>query len=411
MRVRFRSHNWTAGDRTVVKDRRRINPLLLFVGTYLVYNLVGLLNTPWTVAGAYDKALGWELFLNGLGGFCLGFLLFGRQKRKIDPRRRTRRRTSKQLTALFFLLFLVCLTLVVVLSGGIPLFMGEDRFGNSALAFNLAQLYGFWVLVRLISDLEEGRRFLKLQPIIYMCGALCFGYRTPILIFCFVVIVYLVVFRLSRLRAIMLGGLAAAAFIGFAAAFAGYRVSQDYDVESFFSNIDFQFIAEHEYLFPFVPALSMFDYSQNTISSIGNALRDRMFGQLFLSNYETFLPGKHWGARNIIGDITAARWVAGRPMSITPTLQGALYVDFGYVGVFFGLFAIAVGIGWMWRCSGRWGALGKFSFCYLMTLSVMSIHNGYWDVGFVFFLLFLLIVRVFDYFRASMLPLAARRAI
>jgi uncharacterized membrane protein len=127
-----------------------------------------------------------------------------------------------------------------------------------------------------------------------------------------------------------------------------------------------------------------------------------MYGGLFISNYETFLPGKHLGARNIIGGLTGARWVAGRPMSITPTLQGALYVDFGYIGVFVGFCLIAFGISYLWKKAQQWGALGKFSFCYLLTLSIMAVHNGYWDVGFVFFLFFLCIIRIYDALKASL---------
>ena len=38
----------------------------------------------------------------------------------------------------------------------------------------------------------------------------------------------------------------------------------------------------------------------------------------------------------------------------------------------------------------------KFVFSYIFALSVMSIHNGYWDAVFVFFLFFLFLLKVFD---------------
>ncbi|HEX2948813.1 MAG TPA: hypothetical protein VHV83_04490 [Armatimonadota bacterium] len=391
--------NESIEDRSVMSRVKRVNPLVLFLVVYLGYNVTGLIDTPWTLSNIYDKSLCWNLFLTGLSGFVVAAVIF-RQRCRRQIETALRRRTSLQLTIFFFLVFSACLLSTILLSGGIPLFLGEERFGNSALAFNVAQLYGFWVLVRLISDIEHGAKISPLQSTVYLIGVLCFGYRTPILIFAFVILVYLIAFRVSVQKAVVLGIIAILAIVGFAAIFAAYRVSQNYDLVLFFKNIDFRFINDHKYLLPFVPALAMFDFSQNTVSSIGSALHEHMHGQLFLSNYETFLPGKHWGARNIIGSLTGARWVAGRPMSITPTLQGALYVDFGYIGVFIGSFAISAGISMLGRLARNFGALGKFSFCYLLTLCIMAVHNGYWDVGFVFFVLFIVIIRVFDSIRA-----------
>ncbi|MFX1761092.1 hypothetical protein PWP93_00565 [Paraburkholderia sp. A1RI-2L] len=377
---------------------KRVNPFMLFLGIYVAYNIVGLINTPWTIRGAYDKGLCWQLFITGLSGFLLALLFCRRGGRKVVSSV-SRQRTSRQLTVFFFSIFVVCLALTILMSGGIPLFMGEDRFGNSALAFNLIQFYGFWILVRMISAMECNKRIGLIQPIVYVIGVLCFGYRTPVLVFFLVIFVYQIVFRMPRGRALLFGLVSIFVIIGFAAIFAAYRVSQSYDLITFFGNIDFRYMSDHRYLWPFVPALAMLDFSQSTVSSIGSALHQYMYGGLFLSNYETFLPGKHWGARNIIGDITSARWVSGRPMSITPTLQGALYVDFGYIGVFAGFFIISAGIGILWRRAKRWGALGKFGFCYIFALSIMSIHNGYWDAGFVFFLIFVGIILGFDFIR------------
>ncbi|CAB3806647.1 hypothetical protein LMG28688_06375 [Paraburkholderia caffeinitolerans] len=374
---------------------KRVNPFILFLGIYTAYNIIGLIDTPWTIRGTYDKVLCWKLFVTGLIGFLLAFVFFrGVEKKTVTPMLRQRR--SRQLTIFFLLIFIVCLLLTILTSGGIPLFMGEERFGNSAIAFNLIQFYGFWVLVRLISDFENNKKISVIQIAVYIAGVLCFGYRTPVLVFFLVIYVYQIVFRMPRKKAFLFGFVAIFAITGFAAIFAAYRVSQSYDLVTFFGNIDFRYVNDHKYLWPFVPALAMLDFSQNTVSSIGSALHQYMYGGLFISNYETFLPGKHWGARNIIGELTSARWVAGRPMSITPTLQGALYVDFGYIGVFTGFFIISAGIGFFWKKAKRWGALGKFGFCYLLTMSIMSVHNGYWDAGFVFFLIFIGVIRCFD---------------
>lgn len=401
--LRRRKARSSSTDRAEKAEARHPSPVSLFLIVFSIYNLIGLMDTPWTITGAYDKSLCWELFLTGLAALSLTSIAFRRHPRR-DARVALKPRTSVQLSVFFFLVFIASLAATIAISGGIPLLQGESRFGNSPLAFNLAQFYGFWVLVRTISDIESNRNTRLIQPIIYLVGALCFGYRTPILIFGITLLVYFITFRFSVKKSIALGISAGTLIIAFSAIFSAYRISQNYDIFLFFKNIDFQYIRDHQYLIPFVPALAMFDFSQETIYKIGANLHDHMYGNLLISNYETFLPGHHWGARNIIGDLTGARWVAGRPMSITPTLQGALFVDFGYVGVFLGFCLIALGIDYMWKSSQRWGALGKFSFCYLMTLSIMAIHNGYWDVGFAFFLFFLFAIRIFDSLKRGLRP-------
>jgi oligosaccharide repeat unit polymerase len=386
---------------------RNMNPWTLVLCVYIAYNLPGLIDMPWSITDAYDKSLCWKLFGIGLLGLVSGYAVsdIASPSRAFSRARRLQPRTSKQLTCMFFVLFAGCVVFEIVGNRGIPLLMGESRFGNSALVSNLAPLYGFWLMIRTISDLESGRKIDFVQPLIYLAGILLLGYRSPVLAFVTVCYVYFVIFRVSGRKAVLVSLIAACALIGFAATMALFRVAQSYDVERFFTNIDFRFISEHRYLLPFVPALSMFDASQNTIATLGGSMREHLYGGLLLSNFETFLPGKHWGARNIVGDLVGARWIAGRPMSITPTLQGALFVDFGYIGVFAGFFGIAFCVARFYAYALRNGVLARFSFCYLLTLVLMSIHSGYWDVNFVFFLLFLIAIRIFDH-----LKLLARRA-
>lgn len=352
------------------------------------------------IANAYDKSLCWDLFLIGLAGLAGGAWL---GRRMLRVRRRAapaRGRTSKQLSMLFLLTFCGCIGFAVIANHGIPLLQGEDRFGNSALISNLAPFYGFWVLVRLISDAEHGRRPSLLPPLVYVTGVLILGYRSPVLAFVLTYTCYLAIFRLSRRRAVWCGLAVGVALVVFAASLALFRVTQNYDAARFFANVDVAFIADHPYLLPVIPALSMFDFSQSTIAALGSVLHEPMYGGLFLSNFETFLPGKHWGARNIIGDLTGARWIAGRPMSITPTLQGALFVDFGQAGVFAGFFLLAIAIRMCHAAATSGGALARFCFCFFFAMTLMAIHAGYWDVSFVFVGIFVLTIKVFDRLKA-----------
>src|ERR1700722_17021513 len=132
-------------------DKRRMSPYLLFLAAYAGYNLIGLIDMPWIISGAYNKSLSWSLFLTGLGGFLLGYFLFRAHRQSAAPLA-VRPRTSKQLSGFFLLIFISCVAGTIIANRGIPLLMGESRFGNSAIASNLAPLYGFWLLVRAISD-------------------------------------------------------------------------------------------------------------------------------------------------------------------------------------------------------------------------------------------------------------------
>jgi oligosaccharide repeat unit polymerase len=379
---------------------RRANPFWIFATAFAGYNILGLMNAPWIVEGAYDKTLCWQLFAIGMLGMFAGY--FSAPRLKVpQPVVLTKFRRSTQLTILFFLIFAFCVSAAIALNHGLPLLQGEARFQNSALLSNLAPLYGFWILIRMISDVERRKRPGILQPIIYVSGILVLGYRSPVLAFALTYYCYWVVFRLSGSRAIWLSVIVGGALGVFAACLSLFRISQNYDVARFFENVDFNFVLAHKYLLPLVPALSMFDFSQSTIAKIGVSLKEHMYGGLLMSNFETLLPGKHWGARNVIGDLTGARWVAGRPMSITPTLQGALYTDFGYFGVFVGLFLIAWLMRWYRNYAFLHGVDSRFCFCYFFSLSLMSIHAGYWDVNFMFVGLFVLVIKTFDELRKS----------
>lgn len=385
----------TGANRGWVVPRKRLNPLLTFIGAFVIYNLLGLIDVPWNIAGTYSKVAPWAMFFTALAALGLTYFLFAFGKRKITPS--TKVRGSPSLLGYVLLgIFGVCLAVSIVTNGGIALFLGEARFSNSAVLYNFAQMYGLWVLMSTINQVERGRKIKKIPIAVYVVGITAFGYRSPALVFAIVLATYILLYRIESKKAMKFGAVLGVVFIAASAMFSGYRVAQDYDIQKFFKNIDFQYLDAHPYFTPLVPALAMFDYSQVTVSEVEHNLRDFKNGGLFLSNYETFLPGQHWGARNIVGDIVGARWVSGRPMSITPTLQGALYIDFGYVGLFIGMFLIGMMIAILYRLSLTGTSRTRFVFSYVFALSVMSIHNGYWDAVFVFFLVFLGLVKIFD---------------
>ncbi|HEY5852207.1 MAG TPA: oligosaccharide repeat unit polymerase [Lysobacter sp.] len=380
------------GLRAVAPVHRFLRPVPVFICAYCVYNLLGLMPAPWLLEDAYSKSLPWQLFLLGLAGLVAGaFVSRLISTRTIRQLSRGRAWKARRAGVVFFALLFVCLAVTVVRNRGIPLLMGEARFENSALMFNLSQLCGLWMMLKSIIDLEEGRLPNVVLCAVYIGCMACFGYRTPVIVFILVMACHLVLFRLRRSLSVPIIAASALALLLFASVSSGFRVGQSYDKEAFFVAIDYQYVDDHPLIAPLVPALSMFDFSQRTVSGIGDGLDDHMLGGLFLSNYETLLPGTHWGARNIVGDITSARWVGGRPMSITPTLQGALFIDFGPIGVAVGFLFLGIVLAVMYRIAAFQSGIGRFVFCYVFALALMSIHNGYWDLAFPFFVMFVLL--------------------
>lgn len=377
------------------KTTKRLNPLLAFTFSFSIYNLLGLIDLPWNISNSYKKGAAWSMFILAILALTTIYLLFSARKGP-NFENKIIRSSHSLLGTLLLGIFGSCLALSVISNRGIPLFLGEARFSNSAILFNLAQMYGLWILLSTINQIEIGNRIKKAPIALYLIGVTSFGYRTPALVFGLIITIYIVLYKFPLGKSIKVGAVCGASFIAISAIFSGYRVSQDYDVQSFFKNIDFEYISEHSYISPLVPALAMFDYSQLTVSDIAENLKTPMAGRLFLSNYETFLPGRHWGARNIVGDIVGARWVSDRPMSITPTLQGALYIDFGHWGVFLGFLIIGFTITMLYRASLTGTSRTRFIFSYIFAMFIMSIHNGYWDVSFVFFLFFLILIKIFD---------------
>lgn len=373
---------------------KKINPIYAFSFIYILYNMLGLAQYPWIIDNAYDKTIPWLAFLSGLSGLFIGAIFW--RKKRISSGKSAKTQVNDRILGLIFLaIFIISIAATIIRSKGIPFLLGEDRLGISAVLFNFAQIYGFWVALKFIQAYEEGKTIQKKYLLFYAIGILVFGYRSPVIILCLILFLYYICFRIPKRKAYFISAISGLILVVFSSLMAGYRVSQDYDTLDFFNNINTQFVSNNTFILPFVPALSMFDFSQETISLASAKLQAPMYGELFSSNYAALLPGSHWGARNIVGHLIDARWVNDRPMSITPTLQGALYIDFGLLGVFLGLFFIAALIILLKKNADRGGPLSKLIFCYVTTMCIMSIHNGYWDITYLFFIIFLLMIYMY----------------
>jgi oligosaccharide repeat unit polymerase len=229
------------------------------------------------------------------------------------------------------------------------------------------------------------------------------GYRSPLIILaCGSLIVFIVVRndfqnkykQVFTIRNILI-------FLGIIilmSSISSYRVSQKYETRKFFRNIDMDYVDEHTFIKPFMPTLAVFRYDQEMIIKLIEKTKYApLKGKLAVSNFITILPGEQLGARNIIGELVGARKQAdGKPWSITPTLQGALFVDGGYLAVFIGFFLLAACIEYTKKLMfSRKDPFSVVLYTLFAINSLMLIHTGYFDFIFFFLIVAMILLRFF----------------
>jgi oligosaccharide repeat unit polymerase len=385
-------------------NKIRIKPipfLAIFLLVFLVINLLGIINFPFYTNNLKTGQLVW-LVVIGFFGFLLGTLIvrflgfkFFRSKGAYKP---------GVLKVIFWISYLTSLFLVAIThvrSGGIILFLSTDRFAGSTVVTMFVYI-GIVTTLLYFAHLLISNTKIKLYHVLLIglqaLSGLSMGYRGPLVMLvasCF--IIYFTIRNdhgnkhknifSPRNIILFLGG------ILLMSAVASFRVSQEYSVESFFKNIDMNYMEENYLLKPYLSTLSVFRYDQEVVTIlIRKTEYNHLNGELAIANLRTLLPGMQLGARNMIGGIIDARkFPDGRPWSITPTLQGALFVDAGRFGVFFGFFILAALIEYLKKLMlVRRNPFSVVIYVLLAVNSLMLIHSGYFDalVYILFFILF-----------------------
>ena len=139
---------------------KKINPIYAFSFIYILYNMLGLVQYPWIIDNAYDKTIPWLAFLSGLSGLFIGAIFW--RKKRISSGKSAKTQVNDRILGLIFLaIFIISIAATIIRSKGIPFLLGEDRLGISAVLFNFAQIYGFWVALKFIQAYEEGKTIQK----------------------------------------------------------------------------------------------------------------------------------------------------------------------------------------------------------------------------------------------------------
>lgn len=381
----------------------------LFLIFYLFLNLVGVFNLP-IYSREIDVQNVLKVFFLGILGFSMGVLILrgiNVKFKKIEPNQLK----SNNLKFFFLVINLFTFLLVAytnVRNGGIIILSEDSRFTT----FAITNLFVFTSIVitiayyanRLLQNNKIGFfdiLFLLFQSFLF----LSLGYRSPLISLLGGLFVVFYTIRndyQNKLKKIfswkvILGALV---FLILMSSIASFRVSRKYDVDKFYKNINIEVLKENTLLKPFIPTLALFRHDQEVIDKLIEKRSGKpMYMGLALSNVLTLLPGEQLGARNIIGDIIQARKnPEGKPWSITPTLQGAFFVDGGYLFVFIGFFFTAIVLELLRKLILKQQNPFVLTFYGLMVVAALKcIHTGYVDAPFFIILILLFILKFLVY--------------
>jgi len=390
-------------------DIRPFPLVRIFIIIYLGLNLIGIINFP-----IYNDRISSNgviyVFLLGLFGFVLGSILargfnMGIKEKPI------RRDKSKIINTAFILSNVVTLGFIIytnVKSGQIILFSKGSRFEIFAFTNILIYVTIILTMVYYAERLLRNNKmrifdilFLVFQAILF----LSLGFRSPVI--SILGGMYIVFYSIknehqNKLKKIFSWKilLVVLVFISLMSSIAVLRVSQKYDVNKYFKNIDKSVLKNNPYLKPFIPTLALFRYDQEVVGKlIRKTQGDPMYMRLAFSNVITILPGPQEGARNIIGRLTdAPKKFDGKYWSITPTLQGAFFVDGGYFLVFFGFFLTAITMEYIRKLIIKKRNPFIFALYGLTVVALLKcIHTGYEDVSFFILIGILLVLKFLIY--------------
>jgi len=377
----------------------KIKPLpfvFIFLAIYSLVNVVGFINMDIYIE-KYDNDKLIYLFFIGVGGLLTG--AFFSNILKINY---TKPKGSFKESRFVFYIFLINIVSILsifylhIKNGQILLFHNYSRFASffvvNVLVYASVILNISYVSHILLKNKPISKKLLLLI-FIQSLFIISLAYRSPLVIlFASIGVVFLVVKndyqnKLKKIFTIR-NGILFIFFIYIMSSISSYRVTQKYDFRKYYRNINMTFIDKHPILKAYVPTISLFRYNQWVVNKlIKKTENNHLKGSLYMSNFGVLLPGSHLGARNIIGQIIEERKMPnGKPWSITPTLQGALFVDGGYSLVFFGFFLIAYILGIMDKIIKKNPTPFNLTvYAYLFISFLMSIHTGYLD--FIFYLL------------------------
>lgn len=264
---------------------------------------------------------------------------------------------------------------VVIQLGGIPLFLGEERTAVSGYVALLVYGLVAAVVVVAVAGIAQRRTRLLLLSIGGAVILLALGYRTLTVLAAGATFLSALLLGRVRLRLIYIA-IAGVAIYGLSW-LAIFRLGDGADAYLH----AYRQLGMPSSFEPFAPLWA----TPREGTSVLFLLMERVpswyphtNGQLLWSALSTVLPGRQLGPRLLV-----AQYVNGREgVTITPSLLGQPYVDFGWLGVIFFMFAlgfVAQGVFVWQRSSITWAP--KAAYGYVLAVLFVDLHSGLLDVS------------------------------
>ncbi|TXK72558.1 oligosaccharide repeat unit polymerase [Mesonia sp. HuA40] len=381
----------------------------VFLLIYLLINLIGIINFPIYNDNLDDTKVIY-LFLIGLFFFFFSAIFFRTIKFRISDKSLNYDK-HKIIKVLFIIINSITVISIIytnIRNGQIIIFSEDARFNPAVITGLFVYISIVITLAYYASILLENKKIKKRHFFFLAFQALLFlslGYRSPLvtLLGGFFMVFYTVrndyQDNLKKIFSFKIF-LGAFLFLALMSSIATFRVSRKYDVSKYYRSIDKEVLDNNSYLKPIVPTMALFRYDQQIVSIlIKEKEGDPMYLGLAAANVLTLLPGTQWAARNIIGDIVGARERPdGVPWSITPTLQGALFVDGGYLFVGLGFFLAALLMETLRKLIIKRKNPFIIALYGIVAVALLKcIHTGYVDIPFFFIVTSLFILKFFVY--------------
>ncbi len=181
--------------------------------------------------------------------------------------------------------------------------MGQARFTNysiTTLAVYISilttKVYFASVMLRNQKIGAKHLIFIALKSL----SVLSLGYRSPLIILVVGCAVIFIIVRndfQNKYKNIFTGKkiFYFLILIALMSAISSYRVASVYNLERFFSNINFQYFNDYPYLKPYMSTIAVFRFDQEVIKKIILETKYRPFyGELAVSNFLTLFLANNW---------------------------------------------------------------------------------------------------------------------
>ncbi len=373
-----------------------IHPLALFPTLYLAYFLVGSQN--WVERAGYTN---FRTFVNtnsvlrlpvlGLVAYMCGSLIVSyktvalrtRAASSVPKATTTARRTYGRLKRAGMLLGVVGLAgaAAAVAHHGLVVSNPEARAGGlGKIGVFAYALIPSGVLLAVAANKRGARAGLLVGVSLLLLATV--GFRTTVVI---LVLSYLVFTSMEghlRPRSVVIGLLA---LVLLAFAVNAYRLDRNGNASAYGTAI----VPTH--ILAQVPALTSLYYEiphegvavLNSLVSLVPADHAFMNGRLQLATFETAIPhsGKRIDSRGLVTQLVYGTSIVST--SLTPTILGGPYVDFGLVGVIVEMGLLGAFLAYLYqRARHSESPIPSLAYAYFVAVAIVGIHGGLLDVQF-----------------------------